>query len=142
MLYHRKRGDSNGDWGRAPMPTEEEIERARLRAFTWGDDERGNILVACCGIPRPQPGPKLTVSASERPFVTVGEYIAAGFPWVDALKDEIPYVHTTIYGSPIAVNVPIYARINIPNNIRLAIGEQEAESNRKEVAGFLENVAA
>lgn len=58
----------------------------------WGQLEGGGSepeLLRCCGTDRPREIPPLVVMASEKPFVTVHDYVSAVHPWLLSLRDQI-----------------------------------------------------
>ncbi|KAF2154940.1 hypothetical protein K461DRAFT_276109 [Myriangium duriaei CBS 260.36] len=52
-------------------------------------DRENKLLMQCCGEQRPRGSPRLTINASSKAFVTIGDFVLAVHPWLQTLKDEI-----------------------------------------------------
>ncbi|KAF2149160.1 hypothetical protein K461DRAFT_282600 [Myriangium duriaei CBS 260.36] len=119
-------GDEHGEWTRASAPTDQELADARDGRFTWGDDEQGNILVRCCGVRRPHVPPWLTVSASDRPYVTIRDYVDAIHAWLRSYKDDILYARSFWTDNPLPADTNFYIVTLRPTKVYLKDGEREA----------------
>ncbi|GAM91154.1 hypothetical protein ANO11243_092010 [Dothideomycetidae sp. 11243] len=130
---HYGHADASEEWTRAPLPTDEDIKQAMLRLFKWGDDDRGNVLTRCCGVRRPCDGPKLTVTATNHPFVTVADYVTTLHPWLQSLKDDILYSRGILDDQPLSPDLQLYVRLLRPVNLSL-MAEQKGRQRVSELA--------
>ncbi|GAM86981.1 hypothetical protein ANO11243_050020 [Dothideomycetidae sp. 11243] len=120
-------GDEDAEWTRAPDPTDEELDKARDNMFRWGDDGRGNIRVRCCNVQRPQVPPKVILTASDQPYVTVGDYVDTVHSWLRSHREDILYARSFWgNGCPLPGDSALYIRILRPIKVHLLEGELEA----------------
>ncbi|KAF2150840.1 hypothetical protein K461DRAFT_183673 [Myriangium duriaei CBS 260.36] len=115
---HLAHAGQSSEWVRVPPPIEDKTMRARGTRPFWGDDDKGNVLAKCCGESRPRIPPKLTVTSSCFPFVTIDDYVTAVHPWLQTLKNVILYGKEVLNDSkPFPVDTPLYVMLLRPQTI-------------------------
>ncbi|KAF2148103.1 hypothetical protein K461DRAFT_283176 [Myriangium duriaei CBS 260.36] len=136
---HYEDGAEDAEWVRAPTPTDEELVRARDGMFRWGDDGQGNVLVRGCSVQRPQVPPMVTITASEHPYVTIGDYVDTVHAWLRTYRDDILYARSFWTNGALPADTTLYVRVLRPIKVHLMDSAQEAG---KSVASYTRGAAA
>lgn len=89
-LEHADKDTPEAVWTRIP-PGEHEEDHDSEDDSSDGDDGEGYYLMQCCGVHRPCKSPRLNITASTMPYVTIGDFIGTVHPWLDSVKEEIIY---------------------------------------------------
>lgn len=66
--------------------------------FSVRDEDGDNVVIEFCGDKRPRAAPELVVKASDKPYVTIHDYVSAVHPWLLGLHNDIFLVKNVFNG--------------------------------------------
>lgn len=87
----------------------------------YGEDEDGyDVLLECCDEKRPPEPPKLVVKASDKPYVTIHDYVSAVHPWLLGLRDNILQAMNAIEGpKPLPSHTQLMVTYGPPDSLSM-----------------------
>ncbi|KAF2219499.1 hypothetical protein BDZ85DRAFT_285343 [Elsinoe ampelina] len=92
--------DSPGcEWTTIPRPPQNE-------EGIWGDDNEGHVLLRCCEDQRPREPQRVTVSASNKSYVTIGDYVTTVHHWLQTVTEDILKVKQSYTSIPVSASTP------------------------------------
>ena len=106
-----------------------------MEGCIFGEDEDGeSLLLECYGEKRPKPPLSSVVMASEKPYVTVHDYLSVVHPWLLGLRGEI-FTAMNVGDEPLPENTKLM--VNHDAAYSLSIMEEEMWFGYKRSGRFL-----
>jgi hypothetical protein len=89
--------------------------------FVFGEvgDDDGPRLLRCCGEDRPQKTPPLEVTASEKPYGAVHDYLSAVHPWLMGLRPDILRAKNVREGEPLPAEIKLMVNYNALDSLMI-----------------------
>ena len=99
--------------------------------FSEEDEEGNDELLECCGDGRPPTAPELVVRASDKPYVTIHDYVSAVHPWLMGLRDNILQALNVMDGpAPLPSDTHLMVNWDAPYDLTMMEAERWLQHQR------------